>query len=229
MAKETHFVKSAVKPVGVAPPATPLEKYKLRISVGKQTGRMDLACKSVWPSDEASRVLSHSNSVSSSLNSSLVLPPRPQEPKLIPSQPETHTEVDGGGSESVAQPAESGAFLTQEGEVVQYRGNQSSFLLEEGEDGDVDGDGEGIFDQVSTARDGDEEAAFAAAALASQVTRTDTSAASAATPKGSSISGSKLGNKGRSATTKKRRPKEMMLDFRLSVIPREVLKLTGKN
>uniref|UniRef100_A0A7S3MK82 Uncharacterized protein n=1 Tax=Spumella elongata TaxID=89044 RepID=A0A7S3MK82_9STRA len=229
LAKENHFVKSVVKPVGVAPPATPLEKYKLRISVGKQTGRMDLACKSVWPADDGSRALSHSNSVSSSLNSSLVLPPRAPQPQQDASQPETQpetpVEIDGGNSESVAQPAESGAFLTQEREVVEYRGNKSSFLLEEVEDGDADGDGEGIFDQVSTAREGDEEAAFVAAALTSQLTRTDTSAAGASLSKGASGSVSKLGSKGRSAT-KKRRPKEMMLDFRLSVIPREVLKLT---
>jgi Ca2+-binding EF-hand superfamily protein len=42
--------KDSVKPV------TPLEKYRLRILVGRKTGKMDLACKSVWGTSPSTQV-----------------------------------------------------------------------------------------------------------------------------------------------------------------------------
>jgi len=49
---ESQFAKTATKQVGAAPPATPIEKYRLRLAVARQTGRLDLACKAVWGEDD---------------------------------------------------------------------------------------------------------------------------------------------------------------------------------
>lgn len=41
-------LKAVFKKKDHVKPVTPLEKYKLRILIGRRTGKMDLACKSIW-------------------------------------------------------------------------------------------------------------------------------------------------------------------------------------
>jgi len=185
LATENHFAKTAAKPAGAAPPATPLEKYRLRISVGKQTGRMDLACKSVWPDEGLSRQSSHNSSVAHSPTSRAA--PRGSGPA---------DSTDNGDADSA-----NGAFLTQDGEEVQFNTAEVEAEAELAEELP-----EGLFDQVSTSRDDPAGASLAVVEVSAS---------------GEAVEGKK------SAPGAKRRAKEMLLDFRLSVIPREVLKFTG--
>jgi hypothetical protein len=200
--------------VGAAPPATPLEKYKLRIAVGKRTGRMDLACKSVWHTadDSASNTTRHqsNNSVAPSPKS------RPSAGDLEAEEAEIVTDGDGGdaaasGGADGPQEEADGVFLTQEGEEVQFKATGERAAAE-GEE-EVEESVEGIFDQVATVRDGeaDEVGGLEVASLSLVVSGSQQS-----DPTGSG-----------SNTKVKRRPREMLLDFRLSVIPIEVMRLTG--
>lgn len=187
LATENHFAKTAAKPAGAAPPATPLEKYRLRISVGKQTGRMDLACKSVWPDEGLSRQSSHNSSVAHSPKA-----------RAAPSNAGLVDSTDNGDADSA-----NGAFLTQDGEEVRFNTTEVEAEAELAEESP-----EGLFDQVSTSRDDPAGASLAVVEVSAN---------------GEAVEGKK------SAPGAKRRAKEMLLDFRLSVIPREVLKFTGKN
>jgi hypothetical protein len=162
LVSESHLAKSGVKNVGgAAPPKTPMEKYKLRVAVGRLTGRMDLACKAVWPAEDGSH---------SQVQSQASL------------QTATADTLDEGGD---------AVFLTQDGESVTSAGDQEAKGSEE----------EGIFEQVADSRDGNaaEEAALAEATAT-----------------------------GQGAAKQKPKAKEMMLDFRLSVVPKEILKISGK-
>lgn len=157
---ESHLAKTATKNADVPPPATPMEKYKLRLSVARQTGRLDLACKAVWVPEEA---------VSSNSSVALKAQKAPSEAQLV--------KTDDASAD--------GVFLTQDSQSV-ARTNSA------------DSDGAGIFQQVASHR-GDDLVEEEAAAGAKDTTK----------PGG------------------KRKPKEMVVDFRLSVIPTEVLRLTG--
>lgn len=175
LVSESHLAKSGVKQAGAAPPSTPMEKYKLRISVGKLTGRMDLACKAVWPAEENA---TRAQSVAHTRENSQVIAKAESAATL--------------GSEGGAD----GAFLTQDPDA------ESAALEGKAEEENL----EGIFDQVADSRSGNaaEEAALAEAL--------ETSSAGGST----------------AAAPAKAKPKEMMLDFRLSVIPKEVLRISGK-
>jgi hypothetical protein len=177
LVSESHLAKSGVKQAGAAPPATPMEKYKLRISVGKLTGRLDLACKAVWPAEEGG---TRTQSVAHTRENSHVIAKAESATTLA-------SETGGDGD---------AVFLTQDPET------DSAELEGKSEEENL----EGIFDQVADSRSGNaaEEAALA------EALETGSAAGSTA-----------------SAQTKTK-PKEMMLDFRLSVIPKEVLRINGK-
>jgi hypothetical protein len=173
LVSESHLAKSGVKQANAAPPTTPMEKYKLRISVGRLTGRLDLACMAVWPEDQSQ---SHAGT-----HSSL--------PTAAVSQ-----EKAGTTDSAASAGAGDGAFLTQDGD----------------ETGEAKGpEEEGIFDQVADSRDGNaaEEAALAEA---------------------SALQPAEAGGHDAAHKAKLKKAKEMMLDFRLSVVPKEVLKISGK-
>ena len=131
LATDNRFAKTAAKPMGAAPPATPLEKYKLRIAVGKRTGRMDLACKSVWHTADDSASNNNNNNYSNTRhhqtsNSSVAPSPksRPSAGDLEASAEASASEMivnEGGGGADGAQEETGGVFLTQEGEEVQFK------------------------------------------------------------------------------------------------------------
>ncbi len=131
------------------PPTTPIEKYLLRVSVGRQTGRMDLSCKAVWLEKEQ-----------------LVDNEQKQE---MSTSPDTLPVVSS----------------TTDDESVENE--------------------EGLFSGIASHRnDEDPEEAAALQAQLQEVSR--------------NVKDNK---------TPMKHPKEMVLDFRLSKIPRVVLKLTG--
>lgn len=164
---ESHLAKTATKNADAPPPSTPMEKYKLRVSVARQTGRLDLACKAVWEAEDGAPAAGSASAGQKTSSAKAAAPVAP------------NGDPDGGGGED-------GVFLTQD--LSRTASNDSEEV--------------GIFQQVASHR-GDDPAEEAALAAEGQLEAT------------------KAGGK--------RRPVAMVVDFRLSVIPSEVLRLTGTN
>lgn len=181
---ENRMVKIAAKSIDTPPPATPMEKYKLRLSVARQTGRLDLSCRAVWIGEDSTGASTRTHTATSS--------PTAASARAAASVAQGKTEpAPLGEGEKEGEEVGKGdtVFLTQE-DVVQ---RTSSADFEE----------IGIFQQVASHRGDDSIEEAAAATAASQQAAT------------------KAGGRG------KRQPQEMLVDFQLSKIPTEVLRLTG--
>ena len=164
--RESHLAKAGTKLPNSGPPTTPMEKYKLRVAIGKLTGRLDLACKAVWPVEDAS---THTHSAATAVQVAGTA-----------SEPSSAEAAGDGGDTAV--------FLTQESEADASPGEEESL--------------EGIFDQVADSRIGstaEEEAAL--------------------------VEGD--GTEDPAAANPKKKAKEMVLDFRLSVLPKEIVRISG--
>lgn len=164
LVRESHLAKAGTKLPNSGPPTTPMEKYKLRVAIGKLTGRLDLACKAVWPAENAS---TNTHSVATVGQGA--------------SEPSS-TEAAGGGDATAV-------FLTQDSEAEPSNPGEEETL-------------EGIFDQVADSRIG--STAEEEAALVDGDASEDPAAANP-----------------------KKKVKEMVLDFRLSVLPKEIMRISG--
>ena len=165
--RESHLAKAGTKLPNSGPPTTPMEKYKLRVAIGKLTGRLDLACKAVWPAEDAS---THTHSTATAVQIAGTA-----------SEPSSAEAAGDGGDAAI--------FLTQDSEAEPSNPGEEESL-------------EGIFDQVADSRIG------------------STAEEEAALEEGD-------GSEDPAAANPKKKAKEMVLDFRLSVLPKEIMRISG--
>jgi hypothetical protein len=250
---ESSFAKIGVKQPGAAPPTTPLEKYKLRIQVGRLTGRMDLSCKAMWGSAPTSASTATAAAAATSASAAAATATAAAtSASAVAAAAATSAEGEGSPTEE-GEGAETVGDGQLAGDTDEDAATAAADSVEGGPKGSVDsaaslseggagaggggrrkggGKGshgssssraeleisppEGIFEQVASTRGGG-----AGGGGEGEVEDVEGIVAAISPTANASL----LNSHSRS---QKKAKKAMTLDFRLSVIPIEVLRLTGK-